>query len=153
MSLPDAKPRLYQDAPFPDALWELVDAASYKLGWRFWLGNTDRDEGTCSGLTLIVYVTGPNSYGTEPGPDTITVSHWFPVPAATYEERTWRRWLFDRCLDVERHEAMEWFKIDGRRPFAPNHGPGRSPYEVHDPSATAADAGTTSGGDVGRFQP
>jgi len=33
---------------------------------------------------------------------------------------------------VETHEAMEFFKVDKHRPFAPNHGPGRNPYSIHE---------------------
>jgi hypothetical protein len=74
------------------------------------------------------------------------VWHYFPVPAATYDRRSWQRWLLERCLDVERHEACEWFRltmpprwdpdsgshlvVQDERPFAPNHGPGRDPYTV-----------------------
>jgi hypothetical protein len=31
---------------------------------------------------------------------------------------------------VERHEAMEFFEIDGTKPYRPNHGPGWDPYIV-----------------------
>lgn len=74
----------------------------------------------------------------------ITVNHYFPVPAATYNEQSWTRWLFDRLGDVDTHERMEDFAIvvdhtigpDGEadfhldRPLAPNHGPGWDPYLV-----------------------
>jgi hypothetical protein len=74
----------------------------------------------------------------------ITVNHYFPVPAATYNLESWRRWLFDRLGDVDTHERMEDFALavdhniaaDGRadecldRPYAPNHGPGWDPYLV-----------------------
>lgn len=65
----------------------------------------------------------------------ITVNHYFPVPAATYNEVSWRRWLFERLSDVDRHECMEDFAFaaeDGTltRPLAPNHGPGWDPYLI-----------------------
>lgn len=117
-----------QKAPFPSDLAALVERATCKPGWRFELVDVDRDDRTCHGLTLIIYVKGPDS-------DTpalnITVSHWFPVPAATYDSREWEIWLFERCMDVERHETMEFFKIGGVKPFAPNHRRGRNPYRVH----------------------
>lgn len=61
--------------------------------------------------------------------------HFFPVPVATYDARSWRRWLFDQLLRVELHEACEFFRLEDRagtadRPFAPHHGPGRDPYTV-----------------------
>ena len=78
------------------------------------------------------------------------VNHYFPVPPATYNEASWRRWLFDRLGDVDTHERMEDFAFwpaheDGTpfaatprlgiepklyRPYSPNHGPGQDPYRV-----------------------
>ena len=60
------------------------------------------------------------------------VYFYFPVPAATYDERSWRRWLFDRLLDVETHEAMEHFQIGAERPYSPSHGPGNDPYMIRE---------------------
>lgn len=48
-----------------------------------------------------------------------------PVPDG---ERDAVRWVFDRLLQVERHEAAEFFTVDGAAPFFPYHGDG-SPYE------------------------
>lgn len=124
----DLPQRMTQEAPFPAELANLVAAASCKPGWRFELVDVDRDDGTCHGLTLIIYVLGPDADRPE---IKMYVSHWFPVPAATYDRREWCRWLFERCMDVERHEIMEFFKINGSRPFAPNHARGRNPYIVH----------------------
>ena len=67
-------------------------------------------------------------------------------------ERAWRRWLFDRIMDTELHEAMEWFKIGGHRPFAPHHGPGRNCYTVHE-IGTLDEASTSSTGVVGSVVP
>jgi hypothetical protein len=58
------------------------------------------------------------------------VRHLFPVPPAAYNRDSWQRWLFERLLEVERHEAMEFFQIDGTKPYAPNHGPGWDPYLI-----------------------
>lgn len=67
----------------------------------------------------------------------ITVNHYFAVPPATYDQRSWQRWLFDRLGDVDLHERMEDFAVADSpgsehavRPFAPNHGPGNDPYRV-----------------------
>jgi hypothetical protein len=75
----------------------------------------------------VINLTGPDSYHPE---RTIRVNHYLIVPAASYDERSWRRWLLDQVLLVESHEACEFFQIDGQRPFAPNHGPGRDPYTI-----------------------
>jgi len=64
--------------------------------------------------------------------ETYRVNHYMPVPPAAFDERSWRRWLFDQCLLVERHEAMEFFAIDDERPYAPSHGPGNDPYIVRE---------------------
>lgn len=127
---------MHQTAPFPHALAELVAHASYRPGWRFHLTDIDRDKDAAGnivgrGLTLVITTLGRNSYRLEDA-ETYRVHHYFIVPAATYDVRAWTRWLFDRLIDVESHEAMEFFKLDGRRPFAPSHGPGNNPYAVRE---------------------
>jgi len=118
-----------QEAPYPNILqWLVNDAIEYKSGWRFSLVDLDRDQGS-KGLTLVINITGPNSYHPE---KTISVNHYFPVPPAAYDMRSWRRWLFDQILLVERHEACEFFTIDGDKPYAPSHGPGNDPYLIRE---------------------
>lgn len=71
----------------------------------------------------------------EPWPcrrDPYRVHHYRIVPAATFNRESWRRWLLDQCLEVERHEAMEFFDVAGDRPYKPNHGPGHDPYVVRE---------------------
>lgn len=60
------------------------------------------------------------------------VNHYLPVPPAAYDERSWRRWLLDQVLLVERHEACEFFEVDGERSYAPSHGPGNDPYIIRE---------------------
>lgn len=131
---------MYQEAPYPLELLDLVSALRYKPGWRFMLGELDRGQGS-KGLTLTIHITGPNSYRPE---ERISVNHYMLVPPAAYDIRSWQRWLFDQILLVERHEAMEWFRLavpdapasawDWRdrieRPYAPHHQPGHDPYMV-----------------------
>jgi hypothetical protein len=139
-----------QVAPYPDILRDLVNRLRYRehLGWNVVLADdyvrdpADTHVGESRGLTLIVQRHGPNTYNHE---QVMTVSHLFPVPPASYNEASWRRWLFDRLGDVDTHERMEDFAfaaeltIDGPgggkrevldRPFKPNHGPGEDPYRV-----------------------
>ena len=142
---------LTQTAPYPKALASLVERVSYRPGWRCWLEDTDRDkdaEGNVvgKGLTLVITTLGYNSYKPSDG-ETYRVHHYFIVPAATYDERAWQRWLFDQYVLVETHEAMEFFRIDKRRPYAPNHGPGRNPYTVLE-RGTEKDAHTRFTGHV-----
>lgn len=119
-----------QVAPFPHELAQLVDKLSYRPGWHFDLKEFERDPGS-AGLTFVVRSLGYDSYHPERG-ETYGVMHYFPVPPATYNEQSWKRWLLDRIIDVETHEACEFLQIDGRRPFAPNHGPGWNPYAVRE---------------------
>lgn len=112
--------------PFPNTfenLEELVSKVTCKPGWQFVL----RDEE--GALRLVITVPGKDSYNSE---RSITVAHCFPVPTATYNFESWLRWVFECCRRVENHELGEWFKVGGHRPFAPLHGPGEDPYEVHD---------------------
>lgn len=137
--------QLIQTAPYPDALARLVDQVTYRPGSTVSLEDVDRDrdphgEVVGSGLTLVVATRGYNSYRLSDG-ENYRVHHYFIVPAATYDERAWMRWLFDQLVLVETHEAMEFFKVNKRRPFAPNHGPGRNPYSILE-RGTEADATT-----------
>jgi hypothetical protein len=126
-----------QVAPYPGVLASLVDRLSYRkhMGWRVWLeDDLQRDKpgrhaGESRGMTLIVQRCGPDTYDHD---HLMAVNHYFPVPPATYDERSWRRWLFDRLGDVDTHERMEDFVIDGERPYAPSHGPGNNPYMIRE---------------------
>jgi hypothetical protein len=132
-----------QRAPHPTALSELVASVRYKPGWSFRLAYEERGQG-CAGLTLTITVETTNSY---PPHEPIGVRHLFIVPAAAYNTRSWRRWLFERVVDVERHEAMEFFVLgDNVHPYAPHHGPGEDPYTTYE----HADAGDTRISSTGR---
>lgn len=134
-----------QVAPDPTILHDLVAKVSYRPGWRFILKDMDRGQGS-EGLTLDIITCGYNSYHPERG-ETYRVHHYMPVPPAAFDERSWRRWLFEQILLVERHEAMEFFQIDGERPYAPHHGPGNDPYIVFD-HGTDLDVRTRFTGEV-----
>jgi hypothetical protein len=140
-----------QRAPYPLALVSLVARLTYKPNWTFELKHKWRDT-KCEGLTLDITVREADSYGRFTGPGTLDFLHVIEVPAASYDYRAWQRWLFDRIVEVETHEAMEWFKIDGRRPYAPHHGPGRNPYVIHE-IGTTDEASTSSTGVVGSVVP
>ena len=120
---------LTQTAPLPYPLVDLLRGVQYRPDWTFaYFPNYDRGQGSV-GDTLIIRVTTEDSNHPE---NKITVNHVFIVPAAAYDTRAWQRWLFEQILLVEKHEAMEWFKVDGGKPYAPNHGPGRDPYVIHE---------------------
>lgn len=119
-----------QVAPDPEVLTGLVAGLVYFPGWEFELRDMVRDiEPVSEGLTLNITVTAPDSYRM----DRMTrVRHSFAVPPATYDERSWRRWLLERILDVHRHEACEGFTVNGIKPYAPSHGPGNDPYMIRE---------------------
>lgn len=115
-----------QTAPYPEELAVLVAHLTYKAGWEFTLESIDRGQASI-GLTLIIQITTPDSYHPE---RMRIVNHYFPVPPAAYMVGAWQRWLFEQVLQVEKHEAMEFFTVEGQKPFAPNHGPGQDPYAI-----------------------
>lgn len=131
-----------QSAPYPAELAALVGELSYKDGWEFSLEHLDRGQGS-AGLTLCILIACPDSYTGR----MTRVMHYFPVPPAAYDARSWRRWLFEQVLLVERHEAMEFFTITGDKPYAPSHGPGNDPYVVRE-LGTDLDRRTSFRGEV-----
>ena len=133
------------EAPFPKELEELVNNLQYRPGWSCWLQNKDRGQGSI-GLTLVITTKGYDSYHLEYG-QTYRVHHYFPVPPAAYNRKTWQRWLFDQFLLVEQHECAEFFKIGNKRPYAPHHGPGNNPYTIHE-RGTDEEARTMYTGEV-----
>ena len=139
-------PENTQIAPDPVELRELVEVMAYRPGWTFRLiDDLDRGQGSV-GLTLDIVTLGYNSYHPEQG-ENYGVHHYMPVPPASYNRASWQRWLFDQCVLVDRHEAMEFFQIDGSRPYAPNHGPGWDPYIVTE-LTTEVDRRTSFRGEV-----
>jgi hypothetical protein len=116
-----------QSAPWPTELADLVAACTYRPGWSVELIDGDDRGQDCHGLTVEILVRTQNTY---PPHGPISVRHLFGVPAAGYNRESWRWWLFECFLSVERHEAMEWFTVAGEKPYAPNHGPGWNPYLI-----------------------
>lgn len=74
---------------------------------------------------LNVFTYNENTY--KPGQMRCT-RHEFVVPAATYNEAAWLRWVFDRVVSIEVHETAEQFFFRGKRTYAPHHGNGWDPY-------------------------
>lgn len=105
-----------------DLLREMITHTTCKPGWRFEF--TDDDEGFR--LRILVPVDDSRG-GFLKG-----VYHFFPVPLTTWNEKSWRRWVFECCRQVEDHELGEWFVVKGVRPFSPLHGPGNNPYMVRE---------------------
>lgn len=106
-----------------DLLAEIVAKTKCKKGWSFRLVD---EYGT---LRLFIRIDGYNNWKFD---EPFSVNHVFPVPTATYNEKTWRRWIFEMCRRVENHELGECFRVGDERPFLPLHGPGEDPYTVHE---------------------
>lgn len=137
-----ARTEMRQAAPWPAELAAMVAALEYRPGWTFALEVLDRGQGS-AGLTLVITTLGYNAYHPDRG-ETYRVNHYMLVPPAAYNAASWRMWLFDQLLLVEKHEAMEFFALrqdhnigpDGTaedtlwRPYQPNHKPGWDPYIV-----------------------
>lgn len=129
-----------QSAPFPKELAALVEKTTYKPGWTFTLKHmvrenvdpADRSSAPLSeGLTLDIVSQTFDSHHPERG-NNYRVHHYVIVPPATFNEASWQRWILERLLEIERHEACEFFRIDGEQPYAPTHGPGDDPYVIRD---------------------
>jgi hypothetical protein len=117
-----------QEAPYPQILEDLVRRLAYRQGYQFDLKDIDRGQGS-AGLTLIITVTTPDSYDQD---KIIRVAHYMTVPPASFDERSWKWWLFQQIGLVEQHERMEFFRIDGKPAYPPAHGPGNDPYLILD---------------------
>ncbi len=123
-----------------DILARLVAEAKCKPGWSFRLVDED------GAKRLFITIKGVNNYDhSEP----LTINHVHPVPITTYNEKSWRRWIFEQCLRTMNHEIGESlrFGVEELRPFAPMHGPGEDPYTVHE-IRSEADALTTQSGSL-----
>lgn len=104
-------------------LMQVIEGVRGKPGWEFRLDDDEEE-----GLRLVISdMDCVDAYN--PG-KSFPISHYFPVPTATYNERAWRRWIFECCRQVENHELGEWVRWGDERPFAPLHGPGENPYYV-----------------------
>lgn len=124
----DIMPVNENKAPFPDELAEIVEQLAYRPAWRFSLKDLDRGQGS-EGLTFIVVTEQFDTYNPE---REMRVRHMFPVPPAAFNRESWLRWVLDRLVEIETHEACEFMVVDGKRPFAPNHGPGWDPYSIRE---------------------
>jgi len=96
-----------------------LPAVSYKPGWSFKIAGPE-------GRFLCVFATTTDSADHS---RTRCTQHQFEMPVGL-DERQFIRWMFDRLLLCELHEAGEFFAVGGRRPFFPHHEDEGSPYEL-----------------------
>lgn len=122
-------------------LQQVVKEFTYKPGWHVYIGLEIDEKDGSGGWQLFIVSNTENSRKLN---ERIRVRHPFLIPAASYDYKTWCAWVFDRCIDVERHEAGEFALFNGERLFAPHHGNGENPYItwfVGDSHAAAKRAG------------
>lgn len=115
-----------------DLLQEVVESVTYKPGWTLALKEMYRHGehlGGGTGTTLSVRLECEDS--TKPG-EKVGLHHLFAVPPAAYNRQTWERWVLDCIIQVETHEALEFFRVDGWAPYFPPHGfaNGHNPYVI-----------------------
>lgn len=108
-----------------DILRKVVAGVTGKPGWQFRLLD-DPEEG------FRLRITDTRCVDAYEPDRSMPLAHFFPVPTATYNEASWRRWVFECCRGVENHELGEWIRWGDERPFAPLHGPGENPYYVRE---------------------
>jgi hypothetical protein len=106
-----------------ETLRRLVSEMYGPPGWSFDVV----DKGPVA--ALMIHVSARDNYDAN---QRRTTSHEHLAPPASYNEKTWRRWIFDRCLASMAHEMGEQVRWGDIRPFAPTHGPGEDPYTVRE---------------------
>jgi len=107
-----------------DVLRKVVDEVEGMPGWSFDIA-TDRETGTP--VLRIHHLDCMDAYQ----PDRkMPLTHSFPIPTTTYNEKSWRYFVFNCYRAVMNHELGEWVRWGDERPFAPLHGPGENPYVV-----------------------
>lgn len=123
-----------------ELLTKVVADARCFPNWSFRLVDED------GALRLVITIKGHNNYQPE---QPFTVSHYHPVPITTYNEKSWRRWIYEQCRRSMTHEIGEALRFgeEELRPFAPMHGPGEDPYTAHE-IRTERDALTTQDGSL-----
>ncbi len=97
-----------------------VASLAYKPGWRFKLAGP-------GSRSLCVFALTADSRN--PTRDRLT-QHQFEFPDPLPDQQGLCRWVRDRLLLIEQHEACEFLAVGGRRPFYPHHQDEGSPYEL-----------------------
>lgn len=105
-----------------DMVSRAVGLIRYKEGWSF---DAVHAPGlTTNPVTLQIKVRTTDSLTRAP----TQVLHNFPAPPFR-DEAEFVRWIFEQVLLVERHEAMEFFRVGDAAPFFPDHD---RPYDLVD---------------------
>ena len=101
-----------------DELRDLVSRISYKPNWTIAL--LDGPEFP----TLRIAWRSPDSTLRSPEPLDLRIKHTVPpLLCARWGPDEALRFVFEKVMEMERHEAREWFKVDGV-PVDYPHAPG-----------------------------
>jgi hypothetical protein len=98
-----------------------VAGLTYKPGWRIRLLTPGPHIWWPTGAARYLELCFPATDSTTGAVLPFGIRHEFPVPPRG-TKGGWERWLLGRILDAEHHETMEFFEINGHRPFYPDHG-------------------------------
>lgn len=97
-------------------MYELTQI-TYKPGWHFYT------ELIRNKPHLTISTTTTNSYN--PADDQYHTAHYFEMPDVCHDIELW---LFECILLVEKHEAMEFYQVHGKRVYAPVHSRAANSY-------------------------
>lgn len=97
-----------------------LDYITYKPGWKFYVENIR------GRLNLVISTTTHDSYNPE-NADYHT-AHYFELPYGAPPIEEYDPWVFECIMKVEKHEAMEFFQLRGKRIYAPVHSRSRGTY-------------------------
>lgn len=117
---------LWQAAAWPHLLENVVGRVTYK-NWSLNLGFYEREVGG-EGLTLRIRFPAPDNC--DPDDRVVFLVHDFEVPARTFDNAEWQRWVFNCIVSAEQHEAMELFRVDDQQVFFPRHEATADLYHV-----------------------
>lgn len=87
---------------------ELLPRVSYRPGWQFTVADNR--------LRIRAAVIDAYDHSRE-----TTLGRDIALPPAC-ANLDWQRWLFDMLLQIERHEAAEFFTVEGVKVFDPHKG-------------------------------
>lgn len=107
-----------------DELEKLLPKVTYK-DWHFFVRRHSYRP------YLLITIRVRDSHSGKP----IGLNHSIVIPDFFSGGFKTQRWLMECIFDVERHEAMELFQVDGVAPYYPDHSPGSNPYKLRENGA------------------
>lgn len=98
----------------PTRLARLLQRVTYKPGWSFHIEPL--------GIEVIL----DTADSADPSHRIRVAHHRHMAPGSVHpgawSDKDWLHWLFEEVIDIERHEAAEFFKVDGDAVFHPHRG-------------------------------